>query len=113
MTVALDIDPETGARLIVLAGRLDSASATTTDKTLAGMDIAPDARVLVDLTGMEYMSSAGLRLILLVARRVQQARGKVAVFGMQDHIRQLFEISGLLSVLTVTPDLTTARAAIA
>ena len=50
---------------------------------------------------MDYISSAGLRLVLVVAKRLKQDNGQLLLCGMQSHIREVFDISGFLAILNV------------
>jgi len=58
-------------------------------------------RLIVDLSLLEYVSSAGLRVFLLAAKRLQANDGKIALCGLQDHIRQVFDLAGFSSILSI------------
>jgi anti-anti-sigma factor len=58
-------------------------------------------RLVLDFSGLDYISSAGLRVLLMAAKRVQAEKGAMALFGMKEHVKDVFEISGFLPVLTV------------
>ena len=57
--------------------------------------------LLLDFSGLDYISSAGLRLVLVVAKRLKQDNGQLLLCGMQSHIREVFDISGFLAILNV------------
>ncbi len=95
-----------------LAGRLDSQSATPAEEQLTGLIGTAAPRLVIDLSNLEYISSAGLRVLLLVARKVQQAQGKMAVFGLASGVREVFSISGFDTIFTVRDDAAAALEAV-
>ncbi|HEX2215492.1 MAG TPA: STAS domain-containing protein [Xanthobacteraceae bacterium] len=95
-----------------LAGRLDSSSAPSAEEQLTRVIGSGTPHLAIDLSNLEYISSAGLRVLLLVARRVQQAHGKLALFGLSPSVREVFSISGFDTIFTVRDDAATAIAAV-
>jgi anti-sigma B factor antagonist len=95
-----------------LAGRLDSSSAPAAEEQLTGLIGGEAPRLAIDLTGLDYISSAGLRVLLLAARKVQQAHGKLALFGLAPHVREVFAISGFDTIFQVRDDAAAALAAV-
>ena len=95
-----------------LAGRLDSSSAPTAEEQLTRLIGSGTPRLAIDLSKLEYISSAGLRVLLLVARKVQQAHGKLALFGLAPSVREVFSISGFDTIFTVRNDAASALAAV-
>ncbi|MFP4154480.1 MAG: STAS domain-containing protein [Halothiobacillaceae bacterium] len=89
-------------------GRLDSNTAPDFEQYLLGK-LEEQPRVVIDFTGVDYVSSAGLRVLLMGAKRVRQGQGRLALCGLQDTIRQVFEISGFLTILEVCDDCARAR----
>lgn len=86
-----------------LDGQLNSHNAVDAESELLAR-VAPGARVLLDFTRLDYISSAGLRVVLLLAKRLKQADGRLVLCGMQPHVREVFDISGFLAILDVAPD---------
>jgi anti-anti-sigma factor len=73
-----------------------------------------DARRLIfDMRDVRYVSSAGLRVILIAAKQAQSASGGVAVFGLQANVAQVFAISGFDKVITIADSDADARASLA
>jgi anti-anti-sigma factor len=99
MTVT--VENADGIQVVALEGRLDSMNASSVEGELNGLVTAEHNRVVVDMAKLDYISSAGLRVILVMAKQVKQVSGKLVLCGMQSHIREVFEISGFLSILTV------------
>ncbi len=86
-----------------LSGRLDARSAPDFERdVLAAADgLEGERGVLLDLSGLEYISSAGLRSILLLAKRLSGSGGRVALCGMTGVVEEVFNISGFDSFLPV------------
>lgn len=90
-----------GARILGLSNRLDAVTSKPVEERILGLIDGGDHRLVVDLSRLEYVSSAGLRVLLLAAKRMKAAGGRLAVCSPTDHVRQVFEISGFASVLSV------------
>ena len=84
---------------ICLEGRLDTLSAPMLEaefrKTLDGAD-----KLTLDFSKVEYISSAGLRA-LLFAHRAMSAKGGMTIAHVNDIVREVFEVTGLIDVLTI------------
>lgn len=82
------------------AGRLDSNTAPEFEKHLIeNMELHHN--LVLDLSALDYVSSAGLRVLLIGAKRIKQLSGIMVLCALQDSIHQVFEISGFLSILTI------------
>ena len=105
----------TGAGVLVLMpeGRLDSNNAAEAEEDLLRHLDGGSRHIVIDLGKLDYISSAGLRLVLVAAKRLKQSSGKLALCGMKPHIREVFEISGFVSILTVVETRPEAEAAVA
>ena len=57
--------------------------------------------MVLDFEGISYISSAGLRVVLLVAKTLQKQNAKMAVCSLSDSIREIFEISGFDKIIPV------------
>lgn len=81
-------------------GQLNSVNAAATETELIG-HVAAGQKIALDLSKLDYISSAGLRVVLVLAKRLKQADGKLVLFGLQPHVHEVFEISGFLGILDV------------
>jgi len=99
--------------LVIPQGRLDFGTAPAFEKqlqdALAGSGAAP-ARLIIDCAALDYVSSAGLRVILLGARASQRAGITFALCALTPAVREVFDLSGFSRIITVHPDRTTALA---
>ena len=90
-----------GVTVVSPTGRIDSTTSPVLDSHLQALAKAGDHRVVIDFSGVDYISSAGLRVILSLAKRVKEARGKLALAAMGDSVRQVFELAGFLPLFMV------------
>ncbi|HLO75808.1 MAG TPA: STAS domain-containing protein [Magnetospirillum sp.] len=111
--MAINVSKIDDVTIISLVGRLDSNSAGEGERTVAELLDGGVARLALDFTNLDHISSAGLRVVLVAAKRIKAAAGKLVIFGMQNHVREVFEMSGFLVILTVCPDRDSALAALA
>ena len=80
--------------VVAIAGRLDSNTAPEFDNALAAHIAAGHQALLIDCGRLEYISSAGLRVFIKTVKALRAAGGALAACAMQDHVREVFEISG-------------------
>ncbi len=95
-------------------GRLDSATAAAFEtEFMAAADGGAD-RMLIDFSELTYISSAGLRVVLKAAKKMQSKGGRVALCSLGPQIAEVFEISGFssLSIFSIHPERDSALAAL-
>ena len=86
------------------AGRLDAeTSPGLQDQIMRHID-GGDTAILLDLTSLTYVSSAGLRAILVAAKKLQEIGGKFALCGMNEQIAEVFKVSGFDAILDIHTD---------
>jgi anti-sigma B factor antagonist len=94
-------DRKAEAVVLVLSGRLDATTAKMFEDKVLGVIGTGTPRVVVDLAQLEYVSSSGLRVFLLAAKRLQATDGKIVLCSLRDDIRQVFDLAGFSSILTI------------
>ncbi len=92
------------------AGRLDSASSVGLEHAVLERLQSGCKRVVFDLSGVDYISSAGLRVILLAGKRLQPVQGSLVLCGLREDVRGVFEMSGFLNLFACTSSLDEALA---
>jgi len=109
----MDIREETQGDVLVIraAGRLDSGSAGELEAVLPARAEA-NPKVVLDLTETPYVSSAGLRVLLMGAKKARAAGHKLALAGLSPSVREVFDISGFTSLFTIEADAASAVAAL-
>ena len=84
---------------LVVAGRLDTQTAPDLEKEVDNV-VAGIKELVFDMTALEYVSSAGLRVILK-AQKIMNAKGSMKLTGVNDSIMEVFDITGFLDILTI------------
>lgn len=82
-------------------GSLDTASAMEFETKLVALVEAGAKKVVVDLRRMSYSTSSGLRVLLAVAKRLRGRGGELVVAGLTPTAQDVFEVSGLVTLLRV------------
>ena len=101
-----------GAVVWAPEGRVDASSAPDLERAMMAAIAAGGEEVVLDLSRTRYMSSAGLRVVLVVARELQGRKGRFAVCGLNDEVKELFEVSGFSLIVGIEPDRDAAGAAV-
>ena len=84
---------------IIVVGRLDTQTAPELEKEMDGI-ISNVKELIFDMAGLEYVSSAGLRVILK-AQKIMNTQGSMKLIGVNDSIMEVFVITGFLDILTI------------
>lgn len=99
---------ERGWSVLALKGRLDSVTVGRfNDRCAAWIDVGKGS-VLLDLSGLDYVSSAGLSSILGAAKRAKEQNARFVVAGLKGLVKEVFAISGFETVLSIFPDVESA-----
>jgi anti-anti-sigma factor len=96
--------------IVAIAGSLDSATAPEAQKALDAV-VAGAKKVALDFSQLDYISSAGLRVLLGVAKKLRSSGGTLGMFGLNQSVREVFDISGFSAILPVYPSEAEAVAA--
>ena len=101
--------PET---ILMPTGRLDTAGANAFEREMMAATQAENRRLLIDLADLVYVGSAGLRVLLIAAKRLRASGGRIALCGLQPQVAEVFDISGFAAIVPVYADRQTALAAL-
>ena len=97
--MTIDRNVEGTKTQLKIAGRLDTSTApeleTTIDACISGVE-----ELIIDFEGLEYVSSAGLRVILK-AQKIMNKQGSMKIINVNDTIMEVFYITGFADVLTI------------
>ncbi|MBX2976025.1 MAG: STAS domain-containing protein [Ignavibacteriaceae bacterium] len=80
--------------LISLNGRLDTITSISFEKYLLNEIESNQSNFILDCKNLSYISSAGLRILLLLSKKVKPLNGEVVLVGLQEQIEEVFRISG-------------------
>ena len=97
--MTIEIKKNAEETIIELVGRLDTTTAPALDKTI-NEDIAGTKKLVLDVKGLEYISSAGLR-VLLGAQKKMQKIGSMKVTNVCEAVMEVFEMTGFADILVI------------
>ena len=97
--MTIEIKKNETETVIEIVGRLDTITAPALDKTIND-DIGDAKNLVLDVKGMEYISSAGLR-VLLSAQKKMQKIGSMKVINVCEEVMEVFEMTGFADILVI------------
>lgn len=92
---------EKDVAIVAVSGRIDAITAPDFEKSLDELITAGDRVILIDLTALGYISSAGLRSILSSAKKLKALSGEILFTGLQGPVEEVFQISGFKSIFKI------------
>ncbi len=95
------VNRQAQAVILALTGRLDAVTAPQFEQNIEEYITSPENSLVFDLTELDYISSAGLRVILKIAKAFNQVPWKFSVCEIQDHVREILEMSGFEHFITL------------
>jgi anti-anti-sigma factor len=90
-----------GVMVLTLSGRMDYHSSPEVHDELIGRIGKPEPRLVLDLSETHYVSSAGLRVLLSVAQRIEQEGGKCVLCALGDPVLEVMKISAFDHVFSI------------
>jgi anti-anti-sigma factor len=100
-----------GMTIFRIAGRFDT-EALTSQVLQSGVGSAISAgapRIIFDMREVSFITSAGLRVVVMTAKQTAAAKGGLSIFGAQPAVKEVFEISGLAKIIPIASDEAEAR----
>jgi anti-sigma B factor antagonist len=92
---------QSGVNIFKLNGRLDSNTSQGFEKKIFQAIDDGSKNMIIDFKNLEYISSAGLRVILKATKALKREEGKMMLCDMQDYVKEVFEIAGFDSFLPI------------
>jgi anti-anti-sigma factor len=108
----LSEDLEDGVRMIRLNGRLDLEGSEAVDLKLTSLCAARKGFVIVDLSGVEFMSSIGVSVLVRVARACSQRQGRLVLLTPRPNVHDVLVRTQIDQIIPIYADLPAARAGV-
>jgi anti-sigma B factor antagonist len=89
---------------IGLAGRLDGTTAKAVEERILQLIDSGATRLVVDLGQLDYISSVGLRVFMMAAKRLKVVGGRMVVCALQPAVKEVFEIAGFSAIFGIFED---------
>jgi stage II sporulation protein AA (anti-sigma F factor antagonist) len=99
--IEISVTRHDSAAVVAPSGTVDTRTAPEFERTLLGLAAEGTCRFVVDLGGVTLLTSAGIRVLVMLGKRVRIAEGALALCGLNPHVRSVFEVSGLLPLFTI------------
>lgn len=93
---------------VTFSGRLDAAVAKNIPNDALQLIEEENHHVIIDFSGLDYISSSGLRFLLILQKRAVAKQVKLSICNLESNIRDIFTISGFSGIFRIYPDLETA-----
>ena len=90
-----------GIHVMKISGRMDANTAPEAEKVLMSVISEGAKKVILDLGNLTYISSAGLRVLLIIAKELRIKGGKIVLCSMIGIVKKVFDISGFSSILVI------------
>jgi len=102
MAIEIDIKTVEGIKVVELSGEVDASTAPEVQKQILPL-AEPGSKILMDMTQVQYMSSAGLRMLLSMYRQTQGKEGKLVLVGLSEELQdRMSVVTGFLEFFTVS-----------
>jgi anti-sigma B factor antagonist len=107
--VEINVGATDGVSVVALQGDLDGNTAPAAQARVIPL-IKPGCKIVLDMSKVDYMSSAGLRMMLLIFRQVSGQHGKVVLTGLSEEIKDTMSLTGFLDFFTTADTMDAALA---
>lgn len=97
----INVQKQDSISVVALTGRLDTTNYGELEKKLYELINNNEIKIIVDCRNLDYVSSSGLRIFLMGLKKINTANGRFVLAGLQDNIKEIFEISGFSSVFEI------------
>ena len=87
--------------ILCLSGRLDAYSSTELEKKLESLIKASQPHVVIDFQNLEYISSSGLRVLLMALKKTRKLEGDIKLACMQSFIKEVFDMAGFSQLFNI------------
>jgi len=98
--------------VVTARGRLDGATSGAFAQRVEALVTESEPRLLVDFSGVDFVSSAGLRAVLALIKKVKGLKGIFALCAVQAPVREVLDITGFTGMIDIHPERTAALAAL-
>lgn len=99
MNITIDKAGETN--IVAIQGRLDTTNYGELEHHLSSLTENGEKIILLDLAKLEYISSSGLRILLMFLKKLKASEGRFMLCGLSADIKEIFEISGFINIFEI------------
>jgi len=103
---------EGGVRLVKLSGRLDIIGTGEIETRFSGCCAGDKVHVIVDLAGVDFLASIGIRMLVLTAKSVAYRGGRMVLLNPTEDVYHILDLAGILSIIPVYGSMESAQAVV-
>lgn len=89
--------------VVEVEGRVDAVTTPQIEKILQGYLSGGQKKLLIDMQHVDYLSSAGMRLLLSLAKKLQSLQGKLVICSIAENVLEVIKMAGFHLILTIAP----------
>ncbi len=108
MDINITVDKEELCSVVHVAGKIDAMTSEDLEDKLLGMIESGEKKIILDLQDTNYISSAGLRVLIVVTKYLYDS-GYFCICNASDNVSEIIEMAGFNAFMTLYDDLETAR----
>ncbi len=97
----INVDEKQDVLVVSVEGRLDAMTASELENSISGYIESSKKTIILDFHSLEYISSAGLRVVLLSAKKLKANKLELLISGLKDSVKDVFELSGFYSMFKI------------
>ena len=97
----IDTKEKNEIRILSVKGSIDADTASEFDQSLEKQISTGRDKIILDLSRLEYISSAGLRVIMKAAKKMEITGGEMAIVGLRGVVQEVFKVSGFYSLFNI------------
>ena len=102
------IKKDSGVTIVCPNGRVDNSTAKSFEQEIMRI-ISDNQPIIISFSGISYISSAGLRIILVAGKKIASVKGQLALADMSEKIYEVFKMSGFDKILKIYPTCSEAK----
>ncbi len=101
MSVQIHTAKQGNGTVVQFHGRVDATSAPSVEQALVAVIDQGEKRLIIDCSALEFISSAGLRSLLLAVKKMKASGGAIGLAALQPNVKEVFDISGFSALFTI------------
>lgn len=101
MSTNIQTNKVANGTIVQLQGKVDATIAPSVEQALVTVINQGEKKLVIDCSAMDFISSAGLRSLLMAVKKMKAAGGTIALSGLQPSVKEVFDISGFSSLFTI------------
>lgn len=90
--------------IVRMTGDLDTGTVEEAEAHFEALRAEGSTKIAMDLAGLDYVSSAGLRVLLVLAQQLETSGGELRLFALNEMVSEVFDISGFSAIIATFPD---------